>query len=903
MASLEIAEKDCNISKHQKRINGHCKSISDDNIPGMRIADGDENMQTAVLLDTSQCDEKLVESHKREAVLANQMATEFDGQRLGMNHQSLSRHHTKPDVCTLDGLINNANLHIVEHETDCCRQQLDIEHVEKLDDKEVSEGARKNSEIALEKRTVLTIPRNIKSTAHGSGKCQRNFGSSNKYSCKDLELYEGVGITHERKECLNCKCFFISRDDLNPSHIVKTLQESPLMDDNRQKEVISISNNVVTVAYVHGVLVISVNAPVVKVTFSVVSCLHGIAEKHIACHCKKIFTNIEIVLHKENLQFNTVKTCQDNGLMTYCDAFVPTDAELVAELDSLNTALCRSKDAMTSQFIKDFSKHEQGAFAAESNHLNSLKKQAGLRSKYQTISQRISQIGKELSTRTSTQALEVTENKSVESDKANEFPQDEVDAAVSEDANISQIPGTSSAVQQPIETATNTSEVHYPIEKLLKYFTSSLQQQDWDGLRYEMQSHIPRYVLCSLQNGNEFFQELVHRNLISDQDMKLLRDAFFQIKRIDCVHYIDLAKESQSLLQLQKNIQVQTVSGSTGEIVSGTTGEIYNQSVTAVQQNRSITDEAGYIPGATGFQITSEVVNDSRENFAGETMQSQEEKLRRENNAVRRSNKGAQQGHQTGAQGDYENPSSISQKSFSGPVQEAAAMCPNPLQPRSNEIRSQSRKEGPQESFDADKYSDYHLATRRTRASQLDEQVQHHGECSNDGITPNEPNHAGSRQDEILITEIYITGSHKTGSCECENIDTGSCVTYNTSNASALSQDAVKLKTRNCAAGSIKTGICNGESNHGASSNSGNFQLKSRRKKKRNGKLSKPLKFSCEHYDRYCDVQFGCCKEFWACHRCHNSNSKCEEKKWRSRDIKKIRCKRCSTVQEVSSSL
>ena len=521
--------------------------VSDDNIRGMRIADGDENMQTAVLLDTSQCEEKLVESHKKEAVLANQKATES-------YHQSLSRHYTKPDVCTLHGIMNNANLHIVEHnnETDCCRQQLDIEHVEKLDDKEISEGARKNSDIAGEKRTVRIIPRNIKFTAHGSGKCQINFGSSNKYSCKDLELYEGVGITHERKECLNCKCFFISMDDINPSQIVKSLQESPLTDDNLQKEVLSISNNVVMVAYVHGVLVISVNASVVKVTFSAVSCLHGIAEKHIACHCKKIFTNIEIVLHKENLQFNTVKTCQDNGLMTYGDAFVPTDAELVAELDSLTTALCRSKDAMTSQFIKDFSKHEQGAFAAESNHLNSSKKQAGLRSKYQTIAQRISQINKELSTRTSTQALEVTEKKSVEFDKANEFPQDEDDAAVSEDANISQVPGTSSGVQQPIGTATNTSEVHYPMEKLLQYFTSSLQQQDWDGLRYEMQSHIPRYVLCSLQNGNEFFQELIHRNLISDQDMKLLRDAFFQIERIDCVHYIDLAKESQSLLELEK---------------------------------------------------------------------------------------------------------------------------------------------------------------------------------------------------------------------------------------------------------------------------------------------------------------------------------------------------------------
>ena len=308
-----------NISKHQKRINDHCKSISDDNIRGMRIADGHENMQTAVLLDTSQCEEKLVESHKREAVNANQKATEFYGPRLGMNNPSLSRYHTKPDVCTLHGIIDNANLHIVEcnNETDCCRQQLDIEHVEKLDDKEVTEGARKNSGIAWKKRTVRTIPRNIKFTAHGSGKCERNFGSSNKYSCKDLELYEGVGITQERKECLNCKCFFISSGDINPSQIVKSLQESPLMDDNLQKVVISISNNVVTVAKVHGVLVISFNARVVKVTFSAVSCIHGIAEKHIACHCKKIFTNIEIVLHKENIQFNTVKTCQDNDLMTY----------------------------------------------------------------------------------------------------------------------------------------------------------------------------------------------------------------------------------------------------------------------------------------------------------------------------------------------------------------------------------------------------------------------------------------------------------------------------------------------------------------------------------------------------------------------------------------------------------
>ena len=57
---------------------------------------------------------------------------------------------------------------------------------------------------------------------------------------------------------------------------------------------------------------------------------------------------------------------------------------------------------------------------------------------------------------------------------------------------------------------------------------------------------------------------------------------------------------------------------------------------------------------------------------------------------------------------------------------------------------------------------------------------------------------------------------------------------------------------------------------------------------------------SCEHYDRYCDVQFSCCERFWPCHRCHNSESLCGTRKLRSRDIKKIKCKRCGKIQEVN---
>ena len=56
--------------------------------------------------------------------------------------------------------------------------------------------------------------------------------------------------------------------------------------------------------------------------------------------------------------------------------------------------------------------------------------------------------------------------------------------------------------------------------------------------------------------------------------------------------------------------------------------------------------------------------------------------------------------------------------------------------------------------------------------------------------------------------------------------------------------------------------------------------------------------YSCAHYDRYCNAQFACCEPFWPCHRCHNASSQCGETKLRSRDIKKLKCRRCGTVQD-----
>ena len=264
-----------------------------------------------------------------------------------------------------------------------------------------------------------------------NGKYQRGHINN----CKKLELSEGAaGIDPEKRlKCFSCISFFITSNGIKHSRLAKRFQELPILKDNLQTLVSSTANDVVMVIELYGVLVVNFNASIVKVTFQALS--DGITGSHTACKCKRIFKSVENVLREENVRFNKAMTCK----MSHGD---PIEEELVAKLESLTTELCRSKEAMTSQFINDVNNHEPGAFGAESN-LNgrfndiSSKEQAELRSKCQTIFQRISKINKELGTRTSTQALEVTEKKS-ESGKAIEgFFQGDVDAAVSEEADIS----------------------------------------------------------------------------------------------------------------------------------------------------------------------------------------------------------------------------------------------------------------------------------------------------------------------------------------------------------------------------------------------------------------------------------------------------------------------------------
>ena len=65
------------------------------------------------------------------------------------------------------------------------------------------------------------------------------------------------------------------------------------------------------------------------------------------------------------------------------------------------------------------------------------------------------------------------------------------------------------------------------------------------------------------------------------------------------------------------------------------------------------------------------------------------------------------------------------------------------------------------------------------------------------------------------------------------------------------------------------------------------------------GGASTGSKWQCEHYQRCCTVWFPCCKQFYACHRCHNSLKICKNKA-ESSHATYLKCSNCKSEQEVS---
>ena len=56
----------------------------------------------------------------------------------------------------------------------------------------------------------------------------------------------------------------------------------------------------------------------------------------------------------------------------------------------------------------------------------------------------------------------------------------------------------------------------------------------------------------------------------------------------------------------------------------------------------------------------------------------------------------------------------------------------------------------------------------------------------------------------------------------------------------------------------------------------------------------------CHHYRRRCYVRFPCCSSYFACHRCHNEDQKCDNTARRAKDATHLKCAECQTEQVIS---
>ena len=59
------------------------------------------------------------------------------------------------------------------------------------------------------------------------------------------------------------------------------------------------------------------------------------------------------------------------------------------------------------------------------------------------------------------------------------------------------------------------------------------------------------------------------------------------------------------------------------------------------------------------------------------------------------------------------------------------------------------------------------------------------------------------------------------------------------------------------------------------------------------------VSYSCKHYQRKCLLRFPCCSDYYPCHRCHNSNSKCGNTEQKALHAIRLKCTECLVEQEI----
>ena len=331
-------------------------------------------------------------------------------------------------------------------------------------------------EVLGDKKGAATAEKNIRIMSKRIGQNQGVIVDRS----KDLQLVaRGMGSTKRRLQCSSCEYVGILRDNCAPEKITNRFQESLILQDGnlRDKRLnpLIVSNDtvvMVTESSTHSVIICCtehvIKAKCHKLFDAASNEDDAIAQYHVACQCDKIFSAIEKAFRGANLHFVTIKTCQENHLKkSYGKALVPSDVQVLTEVDSLTTQMSLIKDKMANLVVSDFTEQREAKYGEIPFNEIQLKELSELYSEYQAALRQFILIKDGLFSRTNAQDLKQRDSNSTQSNAAIEaFPHD-----------VHQTQTNNSGVQEPKETALILKE-SYLVPTLLNYFSSYLTQQD-----------------------------------------------------------------------------------------------------------------------------------------------------------------------------------------------------------------------------------------------------------------------------------------------------------------------------------------------------------------------------------------------------------------------------------------
>jgi hypothetical protein len=413
-----------------------------------------------------------------------------------------------------------------------------------------------------------------------------------------------------------------------------------------------------------------------------------------------------------------------------------------------------------------------------------------------------------------------------------------------EDDSASKIEAPSNVAPAPVSrnTSANNDDLDalqaggsIPLRTLLQCIVVRLTPSNWIELRRYVGRDVPVRVLGNIADNIDFFQELENRNMIQLRNTEYIRTGFYEIGRVDLVHLLDCIQDGDYSLLNPDTVRERRNRSDDNNLES--------RARSLVRQMRDLTADRG----------------------------------RNDNTADQ----------------------SSLRSSFGANTQSSVSEMREMVVTDGQIARSPPNVAGNSTTRDRPLQRRYRNVPQRTTPStaypvqeQIEDSVRTQDQIP-ENVSNNEGDTSAGNTDDASIQSTNAEGSTP----QSINSETTSPQGENTEDTPAQGENAVDTLPQGAnVEGTLPGGENVEDTLPGGENVEGTLPGGENAEDTRAWVMSR--EYSCAHYDRYCNAQFACCEPFWPCHRCHNASSQCGETKLRSRDIKKLKCRRCGTVQD-----